>query len=161
MKIESWKIFHAALKKLPPGRLQAIWSRSARLVNYWAADPRYCEEIKRNPIDRVRPLLEELDLAGAGEYARAAIDYMAEPIGGRFNHSEPVTSDKGNIEGETADLCVAIGKQQCLRDRVHPHLGTERGQSTLPLVVATCNYRRLETRAFSLGCECKYHGPNR
>ena len=110
MENESWKIYHVALKKLTPGKLQKIYRRSSRLVSYWAADPRYCEETKRNPLDRIRVMLEELDLAGAGDYAQAAIDYMAAPIGGHFAFKEQAISDKGTIEGETADIAIALGK---------------------------------------------------
>lgn len=108
--MQSWVIYHVALKRLPPGKLQKIYRRSARLVNYWAADPRYCEETKRNPIDRIQVMLEELDLAGAGDYARAAIDYMAAPLGGHFAFKERAISDKGTIEGEAADITIALGK---------------------------------------------------
>lgn len=108
--MESWRIYHAALKKLPPGTLQKIYRRSARMVNYWAADPKYADAIKRNPLDRIRYMLQELDTAGAGDYARAAIDYLSAPLGGCFAEKEAVVSDKGTIDGEPADLAIALGK---------------------------------------------------
>lgn len=108
--MESWKIYHVALKKLPQGKLQQIYRRSARLVNYWAADPKYCEETKKNPLDRIRIMLDELDNAGAGDYARAAIDYMADPLGGCFAEKYPAVSDKGCVDGESVDLSIAGGK---------------------------------------------------
>lgn len=108
--IESWQIYHVALKKLPAGTLQNIYRRSCRLVNYWAADPRYADETKRNPIDRIRLMLAELDTAGYGDYARAAIDYMAEPLGGEFAIKSGVKSDKGCVDGETSDCMIAMGK---------------------------------------------------
>lgn len=110
MTIESWQIYHVALKKLPSGTLQRIYRRSSRLVNYWAADPRYVDEIKLNPIDRIRKMIFELDTAGYGDYARAAIDYMAKPLGGCFEDKEPVVSDKGSVDGETSDVAIAFGK---------------------------------------------------
>ena len=85
--MKSWQVFHVALKMLPPGQIQGIFRRSTRLVNYWAADPRYCEETRRNPLDRIRELLEALDIAGAGDYARWAIDYMAAPLDGHFQNN--------------------------------------------------------------------------
>lgn len=108
--IESWQIYHVAIKKLPAGTLQKIYRRSSRLASYWAADPRYADETKKNPIDRTRQLLAELDTAGYGDYARAAIDYMAEPLGGLFAKNTSAKSDKGNINGETADCMIAMGK---------------------------------------------------
>lgn len=108
--VESWQIYHVALKKLPAGTLQRIYRRSCRLINYWAADPRYADETKLNPIDRTRELLAELDTAGYGDYARAAIDYMAAPLGGEFSASEDHKSDKGCVNGETSDCMIALGK---------------------------------------------------
>jgi len=110
MGIESWQIYHVALKKLPSGTLQRIYRRSCRLVHYWAADPRYVDETKRNPIDRIRQMLAELDTAGYGDYARAAIDYMAGPLGGEFGQKSGAVSDKNCVDGETADCMVALGK---------------------------------------------------
>ena len=108
--IESWQIYHVAIKKLPAGTLQKIYRRSSRLANYWAADPRYADETKKNPIDRTRQLLAELDTAGYGDYSRAAIDYMAEPMGGQFAKISTAKSDKGSVDGETADCMIALGK---------------------------------------------------
>jgi hypothetical protein len=108
--MESWQIFHVAHKKLPPGTLQSIYRRSARLVTYWAANPKYCEETKRNPIDRIRDMLEALDIAGFGEYSRAAIDYMAEPLDGCYADRRSACSDKGSIEGEVMDVTIALDK---------------------------------------------------
>lgn len=107
--MESWQIFFIAHKKLPTGRLQKIYRRSARLVAYWAANPRDCDVTHRNPLDRIRMMLDELNMAGYGEYARAAIDYMAEPLGGEFAEKETSVSDKGSVDGEAADLSVAGG----------------------------------------------------
>jgi len=107
--IESWQIFYIAQKKLPTGRLQNIYRRSARLVAYWAANPRDCDVTHRNPIDRIRMMLDEMNLAGYREYATAAIDYMAEPLDGEFAKKETSVSDKGSVDGEAADLSVASG----------------------------------------------------
>lgn len=108
--IESWQIYYIAHKKLPTGRLQNIYRRSARLVAYWAANPRDCDVTHRNPVDRIRMMLDELNMAGYGEYARAAIDYMAEPMFGEFAKRLTAVSDKDSVDGEAADLAVASGK---------------------------------------------------
>ena len=107
--MESWQIYFIAHKKLPQGRLQNIYRRSTRLVAYWAANPRDCDVTHRNPIDRIRIMLDELNMAGYGEYARAAIDYMAEPLDGEFSDKTAAISDKGSVDGEAADLSVASG----------------------------------------------------
>lgn len=106
--MESWRIYYCALQKLEKGRLQDIYRRSVRQVHYWAANPRFAEN-RRNPLDRIRLMLDELNLAGYGDYARAAIDYLAEPLGGEFSCKQQSKSDKGNIDSEAADLSVAAG----------------------------------------------------
>lgn len=106
---ESWRIFRVAKKKLPHGTLQNIYRRSTRLVDMWAANPANCEITARNPIDRIRMLLDALDSAGCEDYARAAIDYMAEPIGGQFAPFGQVRSDKDSIDGELCDLLTSAG----------------------------------------------------
>lgn len=105
--MESWQIYFIAHKKLPAGRLQNIYRRSKRLVAYWAANPRDCDVTHRNPIDRIRMMLDELNMAGFGEYARAAIDYIAEPLGGEFAEKETSVSDKGTVDGESVDTSLA------------------------------------------------------
>lgn len=107
--MNSWQIYYVAKKKLPHGMLQKIYRRSSPLVSMWAADPKYCEHHARNPIDRIRLMLEEMDTAGAGEYARWAIDYMAAPLGGRFAPLRDVCSDKGTVEGEVMDVAINFG----------------------------------------------------
>lgn len=109
MKFESWVIFKIAKDKLPIGAVQRIFTRSSRLVNYWAANPRTCEVTKRNPVDQIRLLLEQIDLAGYGDYARAAIDYMAEPLGIIGVDIDPAQTDKYSIDGEIADISIALG----------------------------------------------------
>jgi len=107
---ESWQVFHVARKKLGANELRRIFTRSTRLVTMWAANPRYCARTARNPLDRIRMLLDALDTAGYGEYGRAAIDYMAEPLGGCFADIHPARSDKGAVDPEIADMAIAVGK---------------------------------------------------
>ena len=109
MAFGSWQIFRIANRHLPKGRFQKIFTQSSRHLYRWAADPRCCEQTAKNPIDRIRILLDEINIAGYGDYARAAIDYMAEPLGGRFIDTNPARSDKGTVDGEIADVAVSIG----------------------------------------------------
>lgn len=109
--MESWQVYHVARKKLPKGMLQSIYRRSTPMVSMWAANPDYCENTARNPLDRIRLMLEEMDAAGCGEYARWAIDYLAGPLGGRFAPMAADTaSDKGTVDGEVTDIAIAMGR---------------------------------------------------
>jgi len=100
-------IFDIARKKLPAGRLQNIFSRSKRLLDYWAA--REGHEERRNPLDRIRMLLEDLDLHGYGDYARAALDYIGEPLGVHISEEKQSKSDKGSVALEVIDATICLG----------------------------------------------------
>lgn len=109
-RFASWQFYHAAQKVMGRERLSKLYTRSARLVTYWAADPRFVDVRHRNPLDRIRDMIVEMDLLGAGDIARAAIDFLAEPLGGRFVETEPTRSDKGTVDGEAADIAIAAGR---------------------------------------------------
>jgi len=108
MTFGSHQIFKVAIQHLPKGRIQKIYTQKQRQVYKWAADPRFCEETARNPIDRIRILLDEINIAGYGDYAREAIDYMAAPLGGRFTDAEVSRAEKG-VKGEIVDVAVSTG----------------------------------------------------
>lgn len=110
MSIHSWQIFRQAKKKLPRGVLHKIFGKSVRLVDMWAANPAHCEITARNPLDRLRLLIDELDNAGCEDYARAAIDYMAEPLDGQFAPFPNDKSDRNDVDGELADLFGIAGE---------------------------------------------------
>lgn len=109
MKFESWRIFRLAKQELPPGVIQKLYTRSSRLVDLWAANPRYCEATARNPLDRIRILLKELALAGYEDYVVGTLDWLAEVVGRRTALVGRVASDKGTVDGEIGDLAVAMG----------------------------------------------------
>jgi hypothetical protein len=110
MSIQSWQIFRQAKKKLPKGVLHKIFGKSTRLLDMWAANPAHCEVTARNPLDRCRLMIDELDNAGCEDYARAAIDYLAEPLGGQFALFPNEQSDREDVDGELADLLTAAGE---------------------------------------------------
>ena len=107
--MQSWQVFSYARKILSPGFLQGLYRRSVPLIYSWAASP-LNERHDRNPIDRITAMLAELDMRGRGDVSRAAIDIMAKPLGGCFAYFEDAESDKGNIDGEVADVAVALGR---------------------------------------------------
>lgn len=106
--MQTWQVFSYALKALTPGSLQRIYTRGVRHVYKWAANPACCECTERNPLDRIGLMLTELDYAGYGHVARAAVDILAAPLGGRFQPIEPAVSDKGTVDGEIADCLGAL-----------------------------------------------------
>jgi len=108
-KIEPWQIYRVALKYLDKGFLQSIYTRSMRLFYYWAANPKHVDNSERTPLERLRIMLNAIDDIGMGEYSRAAIDYLAEPLDGGFAYKNQSKSDKGTIDGELADISIALG----------------------------------------------------
>jgi hypothetical protein len=106
---QSHQIFHIARKTLSEGELHAIFGRTTRYMQMWAADPRHCEVTRRNVLDQVRDLLNALDDHGRGEVSRAALEYLAGPVGLRVCCGTGAISDKGCIDGEIADLTRSLG----------------------------------------------------
>lgn len=123
--MESWEIYNYARDAIPRSRLLEIYGPalvpkeseesdkkdkySERTLYYWAANPDFVAETRRNPIDRLSMMLKALQTAGCGHVARAAIDIMARPLGGQFAFTEKAESDKGTLEGEALDVSIAIG----------------------------------------------------
>ena len=118
--MESWQIFSYAKKVLPVNTVRLIFTRSSKCLecwggvardsidSRWAADPTYCSATERNPIDRVKALITELDRSGYGNVARAAVDIIAEPLGGCFEITKHVHGEKG-VAGEAADTMESLG----------------------------------------------------
>lgn len=107
--MQSWQVYQYARKVLPKGFLERIYSRSPRLIYMWGSSPTHTDSNERNPIDRLSTMLSELDRLGYQDVARAAVDLIAEPIGGRFEPFPEVESDKGTVDGEAADTTIALG----------------------------------------------------
>jgi len=108
MRFETWRIFHVAKKVITAEVLRKIYTRSSRLVDAWAADPRFCEVTARNPLDRMKILFTELSMAGRDAEVVAALDWLAEVVDRRTERLGQVCADKG-VDGEIADMAVAMG----------------------------------------------------
>ncbi|KKL95712.1 hypothetical protein LCGC14_1851840 [marine sediment metagenome] len=107
-RYDSSSFWRAALMYCPKGFLGKIFTQSMRLVYEWAAD-KNAEYRAKNPLDRVRDVMEGLQIAGQGCHAQNAIDYLSEPLGGEFTGKKRAISDKGTVDGEIADISIAIG----------------------------------------------------
>jgi hypothetical protein len=107
---QSHQIFHIARKTLSDGELHAVFGRTTRYMQMWAADPRHCEVVRRNVLDQVREFLNALDDHGRGDVARAALEYMIGQLPFRLREDGGAVSDKGCIDGEIADLTRALGR---------------------------------------------------
>lgn len=107
--LKTWVVFHNARKYLDRGTIQGIFTQTSRHFDRWAADPKYCAETARNPLDRLGMLLTALDDAGKCDVARAAVDWLAGLISGRFTDAETAKSLTGDMNAEAADIPEALG----------------------------------------------------
>ena len=105
---DSSSFWRAALLYCPAGYLGKVFTQSTRLIYEWAAD-KNAEYRAKNPLDRIRKVIEGLHVAGQGCYAQNAIDYLSEPMGGEFADKKRIISDKGTVDGEIADISIAVG----------------------------------------------------
>lgn len=101
--MKSWEIFDAA-RKHSKAQLCAIWgNRSSRLIDYWAQDPAFCADPKRNPIDRMEMLLQALDKEGLRPVAVALIRLLAGAIDCKVVDRRKVVPDKETLQEEIID----------------------------------------------------------
>jgi hypothetical protein len=122
--MKSWQVFNYALHVLPRNSVAKIWGlrhgeeKENRMAYYWAANPKDARS-QVNPIDRLAQLIEEFHLAAYGHVARAAIDIMAKPLGGRFEYLPNHKSDKGTVDGEAVDVTLAVSNliQACRKSK--------------------------------------------
>jgi len=77
---EPWKIFRIAKNELPRKTIYRIFGENSKNIEDWATDPRYSDDLSKNPIDAMREFLLELDAAGYGEHASAAIKFISDGI---------------------------------------------------------------------------------
>lgn len=106
--IRTHQFWSAAYRVLTPGLLAKIWKKSQRQLYRWGADPDYCEDCRRNPIDLLRITCERLLEAGRPDVAEAALALLAEPLGYEVKKSV-IDSDSGSINLELLDVESSLG----------------------------------------------------
>ncbi len=106
--VRTHQFWSAAHRILTPGLLTKIWKKSQRQIYRWGADPDYCEDCRRNPIDLLRVTCERLMEAGRSEVAEAALVLLAEPLGYEVKQKD-IRSDSGSINLDLLDVEAALG----------------------------------------------------
>ena len=101
--VKSWQIYDRARKLLKREMYRIYGNRSARLIDYWAQDPDFSAEAKRNPIDRLQALLEAFVEAGRTDLALNAVRLLAGCIDCAVEPREPVVPDRETLLGEIVD----------------------------------------------------------
>ena len=104
----SWQFFHACRKVLGDSCIQKIYKRSLRQIYRWSADPTYADQVERNPIDRLKLILEKLCEVGREDIATAGVNMLAEVVGCELRKIDRVEPDQESIEDECLDDYPAL-----------------------------------------------------
>jgi len=70
--MQSWEIYDVARKTLRNEMYEIYGNRNARTIDYWAQDPDFSADHKRNPIDRLEMLVKGLAANGRRDAALSA-----------------------------------------------------------------------------------------
>ncbi len=101
--MKSWQVFNAARKSLKSKMFAIFGNRTSRMIDYWAQDPAFSAEHKRNPIDRLVMLLRELDQNGMRQVAVSALRLLANAINCKVIDRNEVVPDKETLYEEILD----------------------------------------------------------
>jgi hypothetical protein len=101
--MKSWQIYDEARKTLKIELYEIYGNRNARMIDYWARDPRFSAEKKRNPIDRLELLFLELAEAGRRDVALAGLRILAGKIGCFLRDCDEAVPDRETLLGEIVD----------------------------------------------------------
>jgi hypothetical protein len=101
--MKSWEIYNVARKALGTGICKIYGNRNARTIDYWAQDPAFSADRKRNPIDRLGALLAKLDAIGERDTAKSALRLLAEAINCRVVDRVAAVPDKETLLEEILD----------------------------------------------------------
>ena len=101
--MKSWEIYDAARKALKSELHNIYGNRNARMINYWAQDPDFSADPKRNPIDRLESLLKHLADAGERDVAISAVRILAGCLDCTVTIREEAIPDRPTLMGEIID----------------------------------------------------------
>lgn len=106
--LKSWQFYAACRSTLGMETLQKLFKRSPTQIYRWGRDPDCCEDVERNPIDRMNFLLERLCEIGREEIAMSAVAMMARTVGCGLSANSAVVPDKTDIDAECLDDYPAV-----------------------------------------------------
>jgi hypothetical protein len=101
--MKSWQIFDEARKVLKKEIYKIYGNRSSRLVDYWAQDPKFSADPKRNPIDRLEGLIKSMKENGAREAAISIVRILAAGVDCDVVPRSKVVPDKDTLIEEILD----------------------------------------------------------
>ena len=116
--------FYAACRKiLGMATLQKLFKKSPTQLYRWGMDPDFCEDWKRNPLDRLNVLLERLIEIGRDDIARAAVDILARTVDCELSCVNSANPDKDTVEAECFDDYPPVNRfHQAIQSRENPEM---------------------------------------
>ncbi|MCP4599164.1 MAG: hypothetical protein GY847_01275 [Proteobacteria bacterium] len=101
--MKSWQIYDTARKVLKTKIFEIYGNRNSRMIHYWAQDPDYSSDYKRNPIDRLELLINYLVEAGKRDVALSVLRILAGRVDCTIEERKEVIPDKETLLGEIVD----------------------------------------------------------
>ncbi len=101
--MKSWQVYDAARKVLKTKIYEIYGNRNARMIDYWAQDPDFSADHKRNPIDRLEMLLSYLTETGRRDVALSVLRILAGKIDCVIEERKEAIPDRDTLLGEIVD----------------------------------------------------------
>lgn len=141
---QSWEMMLYCKEVLGTTALQKIFSRGHTQINRYCMNPKF-EDSQKNPLDRVRTLLEMMAEQGERELVRTALNHLATPHGCRVQEMTDVTPDKQTIEEECLDdFPELVELDRLINLRKHPDVVRRQAEQVIREIEETCViYERL------------------
>lgn len=119
--VESWEMMRTIKGAVGMTGMQKIFSVGLTQINRYCRNPEFTSDTERNPLDRVRRMLAEASEAGAVDAAKAAADYIAEPLGMRLVETLNAEPDQPTTHEEMLSDWQSVALvQQLMRADEHP-----------------------------------------
>jgi len=83
--------------------LSKTYKVSHRQIQRWAADPDFCDQTQRNPLDHIITVCRRLQEVSRDDVVEAGLRRLLEPLGYSLHRSE-IKSDKKSIALELLDV---------------------------------------------------------
>jgi len=119
---KTFQMFAACNKILTEMEVGKLFHVGSRAAYSWSANPAYCQNTTRNPIDRLMGLLRAVQEMGRDEVVHGILYYIGDDLGYKvYKNVDAVKSDKGSVVLELLDINVALGElsektQESLKD---------------------------------------------
>ena len=109
---KTWQFFKQVREIFGINYATELYSRKQTTIYTWGADPAYCAENTRNPLDRIKDNFCDLHEAGKTEIAVAAANLLLAPIDYEAVPIEKTEPGSNNIKDECLNNIQALAKLQ-------------------------------------------------